>query len=124
MSGNDEFDDGEIIEEEVLVGKWDCDNCDTLGNDGDSYDCSGCGAPRSEDVQFYLGDSPRLVTDEAGIAHAHRHLPAGRYQHSLTPAPKSRFTRTLWRRGQPYVVIPNDCCTSLPSLLLNTDSDG
>ncbi|MDF1667213.1 MAG: hypothetical protein P1V97_36045, partial [Planctomycetota bacterium] len=67
MSDNQEFDEGEIIEEEILVGKWDCDNCETLGNDGDSYDCNGCGAPRSEDVQFYLGDSPRLVEDKAGI---------------------------------------------------------
>lgn len=68
MSDNYDSPDEEIIEEEeILVGKWDCDNCDTLGNDGDSYDCKGCGAPRSEDVQFYLGESPRVVKDQAGI---------------------------------------------------------
>lgn len=67
MSDSHEYDDDEIVEEEILVGKWDCDNCETLGNDGDSYDCNGCGAPRSENVQFYLGDSPRIVKDQEGI---------------------------------------------------------
>lgn len=59
-----------IVEEEILVGKWDCHNCDRLGNSGDSYDCSGCGAPRPEDVQFYLGESPRILSDKADIEKA------------------------------------------------------
>jgi hypothetical protein len=62
--------EGEEILEEILVGKWDCDTCEHLGNDGDAYDCSGCGSPRGEDVSFYLGDSPRLVKDKEGLESA------------------------------------------------------
>lgn len=65
-----------------------------------------------------------FVTDETGIAHSDWPLTPGRYQYHLMPDPKSRFNRTYWRRGQPYVVISKDGTTSMPSLLLNVKSGG
>jgi hypothetical protein len=62
----------EYLEEgegEILMGRWDCDSCDTKGLMGDKYDCENCGSPRPEDVKFYLPDpeNAQVVTDDAGI---------------------------------------------------------
>jgi len=58
-------DDGEI-----LLGRWDCDACGARGVLGDAYSCSACGAPRPEDVRFYLPADAERVEDAAGIAAA------------------------------------------------------
>lgn len=65
-----------------------------------------------------------FVTDESGVAYNHRQLPAGRYQHSLMPDPKSGFARTSWTHGQPFVVVSHDGTTSVPSLLLDVKTGG
>ena len=58
-------DDGEI-----LMGCWDCSSCGARGLRGDSYQCKDCGAPRPDDVQFYLPKEEVVITDERGIADA------------------------------------------------------
>jgi hypothetical protein len=58
--------DGWTEEEgETLVGLWDCKRCGHVGNSGLSRTCAGCGAPRDEDVAFYLPGEGRqeVVTD-------------------------------------------------------------
>ncbi len=55
---------------EILMGRWDCDSCGQVGILGDQYSCSGCGAPRPEDVRFYLPEDAEVVTDGAAVAAA------------------------------------------------------
>ncbi|MEZ6186915.1 MAG: hypothetical protein R3F62_18125 [Planctomycetota bacterium] len=57
-------------EGEFLLGRWDCTSCGTRGVLGDAYSCSGCGAPRPDDVEFYLPDDAEVIEDAAGIAAA------------------------------------------------------
>jgi hypothetical protein len=54
---------------EILMGRWDCDSCDTKGHMGDCYKCPNCGSQRPEDVKFYLPDpdNAQVISDEAGI---------------------------------------------------------
>ncbi|MCC6934230.1 MAG: hypothetical protein IT406_00840 [Candidatus Yanofskybacteria bacterium] len=54
---------------EILVGKWDCPYGHP-GQDGEAMACAGCGAPRPEDVEFYLPSDARVVTDPSRIAAA------------------------------------------------------
>lgn len=57
-------------EGEILLGCWDCDACGARGVLGDAYACPSCGAPRPEDVRFYLPTDAERVEDAAGIAAA------------------------------------------------------
>jgi hypothetical protein len=52
------------------MGRWDCSSCGTKGVLGDQYSCSGCAAPRPDDVEFYLPGDAEVITDEAGVAAA------------------------------------------------------
>ncbi|MDQ7821573.1 MAG: zinc finger protein [Candidatus Eremiobacteraeota bacterium] len=54
----------------VHEGAWDCPNCEYKGNKGPDKHCTGCGAPRGDDVKFYLPDSAREVTSEAELTKA------------------------------------------------------
>lgn len=54
---------------EILVGRWDCPYGHP-GQDGEAMKCSGCGAPRPANVEFYLPSDARKVTDAAGLAAA------------------------------------------------------
>jgi len=57
---------------ETLVGLWDCRRCGHIGNSGLERRCAGCGAPRDEDVAFYLPGQERaeVVTDTATLREA------------------------------------------------------
>lgn len=54
---------------EILVGKWDCPYGHP-GQDGEAMKCAGCGAPRPDNVEFYLPSDARVVTDPKAIAAA------------------------------------------------------
>ncbi|MDV6033572.1 MAG: hypothetical protein F9B45_26470 [Phycisphaera sp. RhM] len=60
-----------------------------------------------------------FTTQQAGIALRHLTLAPGRYQYHLDPDPNSRYAPTLWRRGQPYLVVANDGTTAVPVLKLD-----
>jgi hypothetical protein len=47
----------------IREGAWDCPHCGRKRNRGPEKFCGGCGAPRGEDVQFYLPDDAREVTE-------------------------------------------------------------
>lgn len=49
---------------------WDCLHCGRKGNRGPAKHCGGCGAPRGEDIQFYLPKDARIVTDVDEVARA------------------------------------------------------
>lgn len=51
----------------LYVGKWDCESCGHEGNLGPHVHCANCGAPRPEDVEFYLPRGAEVVTDEEAI---------------------------------------------------------
>jgi zinc finger protein len=59
---------GTFREESVVAireGAWDCPHCGRKGNRGPEKYCGGCGAPRGEDVPFYLpDDAPEVVEAE------------------------------------------------------------
>jgi ribosomal protein L37E len=54
----------------IYVGRWDCSRCGTQLIEGPKTRCPNCGAPRPEDVQFYLPDESHVVTDAAAIRQA------------------------------------------------------
>jgi hypothetical protein len=54
----------------IREGAWDCPHCGRKKNRGPDKFCGGCGAPRGEDVRFYLPDDAREVTDAAELARA------------------------------------------------------
>src|SRR5687768_6786361 len=50
----------------IREGAWDCPHCGRKKNRGPEKFCGGCGAPRGEDVQFYLPpDSPEITAADA-----------------------------------------------------------
>lgn len=53
----------------IVEGKWDCSYCSTIGIRGSMRNCPNCGQPRNESTAFYLGDSPRRLSDEEGAKH-------------------------------------------------------
>ena len=57
---------------EYLMGRWDCGSCGATGQRGDVYQCTGCGAPRPDDVEFYLPEEDEVIhdADEIGKAEA------------------------------------------------------
>jgi zinc finger protein len=56
----------------IREGAWDCPHCGRKGNRGPEKYCGGCGAPRGEDVRFYLPEDSREISavDELGRAQA------------------------------------------------------
>ena len=54
----------------IREGAWDCPHCGRTGNRGSAKFCGGCGAPRGEDVRFYLPDDAREVSDAAELRKA------------------------------------------------------
>jgi hypothetical protein len=56
----------------VYEGLWDCTSCGTTGVGGSVHVCPACGAPRADDVKFYLpGEGQRkVVTDAAQVREA------------------------------------------------------
>ncbi len=53
----------------IREGKWRCPYCAVV-NRGADLRCTGCGATRDKDVQFFLEDDALEVTDEALLAKA------------------------------------------------------
>ena len=53
--------DSNSCEGEILLGLWDCSSCQTKGVRGDVYQCSVCGAPRPDDVEFYLPENAEVL---------------------------------------------------------------
>jgi hypothetical protein len=50
----------------IREGAWDCPHCGRKKNRGPEKYCGGCGAPRGEDVQFYLPpDAPEVTAADA-----------------------------------------------------------
>lgn len=54
----------------IREGAWDCPHCGRKRNRGSDKFCGGCGAPRGEEVRFYLPDDAREVTEAAELARA------------------------------------------------------
>ena len=54
----------------IKVGRWDCKQCGNKGNLGPKTRCEKCGAPRPENVQFYLTDDAQIVNQSAQINEA------------------------------------------------------
>jgi len=54
----------------IREGAWDCPHCGRKRNRGPDKFCGGCGAPRGEDVRFYLPDDAREVTEAAELERA------------------------------------------------------
>lgn len=54
----------------IREGAWDCPHCGRKRNRGPEKYCGGCGAPRGEDVPFYLPEDARVVADEAELQRA------------------------------------------------------
>jgi hypothetical protein len=54
----------------IREGAWDCPHCGRERNRGPDKFCGGCGAPRGEEVRFYLPEDAREVTDAAELARA------------------------------------------------------
>ncbi|RLD65923.1 MAG: hypothetical protein DRI95_07630 [Bacteroidetes bacterium] len=45
----------------IKVGRWDCTQCGFKGNLGPKKRCEKCGAPRPENVTFYLSEDSKIV---------------------------------------------------------------
>jgi hypothetical protein len=56
--------------DKILIGRWDCDSCGTIGVMGDLYSCNNCGAARPDNVRFYLPENSPIETDAKKIAEA------------------------------------------------------
>jgi len=54
----------------IKVGRWDCNQCGHKGNLGPKKRCEKCGAPRPENVEFYLTDDSKFVKDTDKISEA------------------------------------------------------
>jgi hypothetical protein len=54
----------------IREGRWDCPSCGRKGNRGPEKHCAGCGAPRGEEVSFYLPEDAPEVTDPEALARA------------------------------------------------------
>ncbi|RMG06286.1 MAG: hypothetical protein D6731_26115 [Planctomycetota bacterium] len=54
----------------IREGRWDCTSCGAQGLTPRDMTCTGCGAPRAEDVRFYLPEDAPEVTDEEELARA------------------------------------------------------
>lgn len=56
----------------IQVARWDCRYCGHVGNSGPETKCRHCGAPRDEDVEFYLPEDAEYVTDDAILEQAEK----------------------------------------------------
>ncbi|HOX46175.1 MAG TPA: hypothetical protein PK668_21405 [Myxococcota bacterium] len=54
----------------IRQGVWDCPYCSKKGIPGPEGRCTGCGAPRDKDVQFYVPEGAAEVTDQAALQKA------------------------------------------------------
>ena len=54
----------------IREGAWDCPHCGMERNRGPERFCGGCGAPRGEDVKFYLPEDARVVREEEEVKRA------------------------------------------------------
>jgi hypothetical protein len=54
----------------IRIGKWDCKQCGYVGNLGPSTRCEKCGAPRPENVKFYLTEDAQVVENTSQINEA------------------------------------------------------
>jgi hypothetical protein len=54
----------------IREGAWDCPHCGRKGNRGPEKYCGGCGAPRGEDVKFYLPQDAPEVTEAKALERA------------------------------------------------------
>jgi hypothetical protein len=54
----------------IYEGRWDCNYCGHTGNKGPSLHCTQCGGPRPLDVNFYLPENARAITNEAALEEA------------------------------------------------------
>ncbi|HEX8246476.1 MAG TPA: hypothetical protein VF541_23430, partial [Longimicrobium sp.] len=54
----------------IREGRWDCPSCGSEAQLGRHVYCTGCGAPRPEEVQFYLPEDAEAVTDAGQLAQA------------------------------------------------------
>lgn len=54
----------------VWEGAWDCPQCGLKKNNGPDKYCGGCGAPRGDDVEFYLPENAKEVTDKENLRKA------------------------------------------------------
>jgi len=54
----------------IKVGRWDCKQCGNKGNLGPKTRCEKCGAPRPENVEFYLTDDAQIVNKSSQINEA------------------------------------------------------
>jgi hypothetical protein len=49
---------------DIKEGAWDCPKCGLKKNRGPEKYCGGCGAPRDDDVEFYLPEDAREVVEQ------------------------------------------------------------
>lgn len=54
----------------IYVGRWDCKYCGHTGNRGPNVHCTQCGAPRPENVTFYLPKDAEVVSCEEELENA------------------------------------------------------
>ncbi len=54
----------------IREGAWDCLHCGMKRNRGPEKFCGGCGAPRGDNVKFYLPEDARVVEDEEELRRA------------------------------------------------------
>ncbi|MDF1548765.1 MAG: zinc finger protein [Bacteroidales bacterium] len=54
----------------IKVGRWDCTQCGFTGNLGPNTRCEKCGAPRPENVKFYLPEYAEIVHDTQNLNEA------------------------------------------------------
>lgn len=54
----------------IREGAWDCPTCGQKGIPGSRKHCGGCGAPRGDDVVFYLPEGAREVTEAEELRRA------------------------------------------------------
>src|SRR3954468_5154975 len=54
----------------IREGRWDCPSCASAGQLGRHVYCTGCGAPRPKEIQFYLPEDEGAVTDAGQLAQA------------------------------------------------------
>jgi len=54
----------------IREGRWDCPSCSATGQLGRHVYCTACGAPRPQEVRFYLPEDAEAVSDAAQLAQA------------------------------------------------------
>lgn len=54
----------------IREGRWDCPSCGSVGQLGRNVNCMACGAPRPDEIRFYLPEDAEAVTDAGRLAQA------------------------------------------------------